>query len=127
MRVPDLRARGQAIVEVALALPVLLLLIHAVVGMGQVHAAGLALVHASREGARALAVGRGAAATLGEVRRHLAPLDPGGRTEIDLSGEQATSGERVRVALSWQYPSPWRWLGLPEHLPLQAAATMRRE
>ncbi|MEB3205196.1 MAG: TadE/TadG family type IV pilus assembly protein [Candidatus Sericytochromatia bacterium] len=127
MRVPDRRLRGQAIVEVALALPILLILIHAVLGVGQVHAAGLALVHASREGARSLAVGRGATVTQGEVRRHLAPLDPSGQTRIAFEGDRAEAGALVRVTLSWDYPSPWRGPGLPEFLPLQASATMRHE
>ncbi|MEB3298189.1 MAG: TadE/TadG family type IV pilus assembly protein [Candidatus Sericytochromatia bacterium] len=114
-------------IEVALALPLLLLLVRAVMGLGQVHAAGLALIHASREGARALAVGRPAPAVVAEVRRQLAPVDPKGQVQVVLEGERSEPGEPVRVVLEWAYPSPFAWVGLGEPLPLHAMATMRRE
>jgi Flp pilus assembly protein TadG len=52
------REDGQAIVEVALAMPLLLLLITAIVQFGSMYGAYTTLVDAARTGARELALGR---------------------------------------------------------------------
>jgi len=49
--------RGQAIVEMALVLPILLLIVFGIIEFGRLYACDLAINNAAREGARAAALG----------------------------------------------------------------------
>ncbi|MGE5653202.1 MAG: TadE/TadG family type IV pilus assembly protein [Bacillota bacterium] len=49
--------RGQAIVEMALVLPIFILLVMGIIDFGRLYNAQISITHASREGAREAAVG----------------------------------------------------------------------
>jgi Flp pilus assembly protein TadG len=119
--------RGQAAVELALVLPILLLAALAVVQVGLFARDRLVLEQASRAGAREAAV----TADEEQVRRAVlaaAPgLDPGGiAVEVVRAG---SAGDPVAVSL--RYPDPVRvpfvgWL-FPTAVELRATATARQE
>jgi Flp pilus assembly protein TadG len=94
------RDGGQAAVELALALPLVFVMVLASVQVLLVARDELAVVHAAREGARAAAV---AADPIGEgtsAARAAAGLDP-----QRLNVTVATSGERVTVTVRYTAPT----------------------
>jgi Flp pilus assembly protein TadG len=62
------RQAGAAAVELALVLPILLLLVFGIVDFGRAYNAQISLTQAAREGARARALGADAAATTARVQ-----------------------------------------------------------
>lgn len=116
---------GQATVELALALPVIALLMLLVAQLGLVVRDQLLVVHAAREAARRAAVdpadpnGRSAALRAG-------PLDAD-RLQVRITRPPAEGGE-VRVRLSYRSPTAAPIIGplLPDIL-LRGGASMRRE
>jgi len=109
--------RGQATVELALVLPILVLLLAGVVWVGQLMATQLQLEHAAREGARAAAVEPAAASSLaaGAVTR----------VDSDFAASTSLGAEFVRVEVTVDVP------GLPiigvGGRTLRADVSMRRE
>lgn len=117
--------RGQAAVELALVLPLLVLLLLAVVQVGLVVRDQVLLTHAAREAAREAAVepspgGVRQAALLG------APLQAGRLTVETTSSSPADA--RVAVRLSYRASTDLQLVGalLPD-VALEARAAMRRE
>ncbi len=96
------RQRGQATVELALALPVIVLLILLVLQMALVAGAQVLVVGAAREGARAAAVeGTAAAAT------RAAQASPGmvsSRVEVDAQIDRSPGG-LARVRVTYRVPT----------------------
>lgn len=96
--------RGQSSVELALALPFLLILVLFVVQVGLVVEARILVTHAAREGARAVAVDPGVdveAAVLAAT-----PLDPV-RLEVEVVGSLVAGTEvtvRVRYSVATNTP-----------------------
>ena len=84
--------RGQATVELALVLPILVLILAGVVWVGQLMATQVQLEHAAREGARAAAVDPGAAVPRADEA--VARVDP------DFAASTSTGAEFVRVEVS---------------------------
>ena len=121
------REHGQAAVELALALPILLLAVLAVVQVGLFARARLVLVQASRAGAREAAVTADEERIRGAVAAAAPGLDPGGiGVEVVRAG---SAGDPVTVSL--RYPDPVRvpfvgWL-FPPAIELRATATARQE
>jgi hypothetical protein len=110
--------RGQAAVELALALPLVALLLLAVVQVGLVVRDQVLATHAAREAARAAAVGSPprAAALAGSGLR-------GDRLTVDVG-----RGELVRVAVRYRAPTDLPLIGpLVPDLTLRAKAAMRSE
>ena len=114
------RPEGQALVEFALVLPILLVFVFAIVFVAQIGVARLALEHAAAEGARA-----GALTDLdAEIRRavdaSVAPLQPDRvRMAIDPAegqGPRANDprGTLLRIRLDYSVPVPLGFVGLPE-------------
>ncbi|MEL7156074.1 MAG: TadE/TadG family type IV pilus assembly protein, partial [Actinomycetota bacterium] len=120
-------ARGQATVELALALPVVLLALLAVVQVGVVVHHRLLVANAAREGARAAAVDpTPEAARSGAVGA--GGLDPA-RLEVHLGPSAALStGDRVTVAVRYRSPTDVPLVGalLPD-VTFSSAVTMRVE
>jgi Flp pilus assembly protein TadG len=113
--------RGQAVVELALALPLLALLLLALVQLVVVVRDQLAVVHAAREGARAAAVsgapdGDGAAAA-----RKATSLNP-------LEVSVGHSGGSATVTVRYRSPTDVPLIGavLPD-IVISSTATMRDE
>lgn len=92
--------RGQAIVETALVLPIIVLLLFAVVEFGQVINQYLVLTAAAREGARAAAVSDDAAAQLA-VADSVASINTSGMTvSIVYPNGIREQGKPVTVTVS---------------------------
>lgn len=120
-----LRERGQATVELALLLPVVVVLLLAVLQVGLLGRDLLLVTHASREAARAAAVDgdpgaprRAAIASSG--------LDPD-RLEVHVRGRH-TAGTRVRVEVTYRAPTAVPLIGaLLGDRTLRTTVTMRVE
>lgn len=113
---------GQATVELALIMPLLILLALSIVQVGVLVHMRVLVTHAAREAVREAAVGSGpdevtiAAAAAG-------PLDPD-RLSVDLE----TSGERVVVSVHYDAPTEVFLVGpLLGDVGFDASATMRLE
>jgi len=123
-------SRGQALVEMALVLPLLLMLLWGVVEFGRIGHAYLVVTHAAREGARVGVVGASnddieevvmqRAASLAEERLSL---------EITPSPEQRFAGDPLWVEVSYELPMtiPLWGMALPNPYPLESNAVMRLE
>ena len=102
MSVSTLRSeRGAAAVELALVLPILILLLFGIVELGRGYNAKITLTHAAREGARALAVGGDAADVVARVESAMGPLtisDPA--TQITFSSP-CTPGAPADVTVTY--------------------------
>lgn len=125
-----MRDDGQATVEAALTLPVVLIALLLIVQVGIVVRDALALAQAAREGARAAAVSADDADARAAIVRAAGPLDSD-RIEIVMSpgaGERRR-GEPVAVELAYverlSIPIVSRFVSLD--LPLRATATTRLE
>lgn len=122
--------RGQATVEAALTLPVVLLGLLLIVQVAVVVRDALALAQAAREGARAAAVSARDDQARAAVLASAGPLDAH-RIEIEIEPAQAqrTRGARVTVRLSYaerlRIPVISRVVSMD--LPLRAQATMHLE
>jgi Flp pilus assembly pilin Flp len=115
---PRREERGQAAVELALALPLVALLLLAVVQVGLVVRDQVLVTHAAREAARAAAVGSPA--------RDAALAGSGLRA--DRLVVEVRRGELVRVTVRYRSPTDLPLVGplLPD-LDLWAKAAMRTE
>ena len=122
--------RGQATIEAALTLPVVLIGLLLIVEVGLVVRDALALVQAAREGVRAAAVFGTDDAAAVAVRRSAGPLDAD-RIEIDVAPptSERERGSEITVTLRYEerlrIPVVSRIASL--ELPLRSAATMRSE
>lgn len=124
-RRPARSERGQATVEVALALPVLVLALLLVVQVALVARSQILVVHAAREGARAAAVdGRPAAAE--RAARATPGLRPA-RLLVSASARRET-GSTVRVTVRYRAPTDVPLVGALLGEPqLEASVAMRVE
>ncbi|MDH7480265.1 MAG: TadE/TadG family type IV pilus assembly protein, partial [Syntrophomonadaceae bacterium] len=92
---------GQTLVELALLLPVLLLLLLGVVEFGRILMTYLMISHSSREGARLAAVGGSDSAVVQRVQDQAFLLDPDLLViDINPSGSR-TRGSSVTVTLDY--------------------------
>ena len=89
------RDRGQAAVETALVLPLLLAVVLALVQVGLLVRDHVLVVHATREAARAAAVDPTV-----ETATAAAELDPA-RLHVDIGGSRSAGG-RLRIAVSYR-------------------------
>lgn len=119
------RDRGQATVELALLLPVVVLLLLAVLQLGLIARDVVLVTHAAREAARAAAVdaapgaARGAAVAASGLRPD--------RMRVTASG-RAGPGSRVQVRITYRIPTAVPIIGalLPDP-SVTASAAMRVE
>jgi hypothetical protein len=120
--------RGQAIVEFALVLPVLLAAAFAIVLVTQVGIARLALQHAAAEGARTGALTNDDGAVRETIAAAVAPLDPHQVvTEIQPSAAERAAdprGSLLTVRSTYELPLP---LGALPRVVVVASAVRRIE
>jgi Flp pilus assembly protein TadG len=119
------RERGQATVEAALVLPLVVLLLLAVVQVGLLVRAEVLVTHAAREAARAAAVDAdpGAAANAAGLATTLDPH----RLTIHVQGRNG-AGSRVEIEVDYVAPTDVPLIGaLLGDVTLHARATMRVE
>lgn len=116
---------GQATVELALLLPVILMLVLAVLQVGLVARDQILVTNAAREAARAAAVdGRAGAAEA--AARQSGPLDPA-RLRVRV-GTRGPVGSTVRVEVRYRSVTDVALIGpLVGDVELRADATMRVE
>jgi hypothetical protein len=112
------RAEGQALVEFALVLPLLLVFVFAILFVAQIGVARLALEHGAAEGARAGALTNDDGDVTRAARAAVAPLDPD-QVRIHIDPGQITRpldprGTLLRVDLGYTVPVPLAFVGLPE-------------
>ncbi len=119
---------GQAIVEFALVLPVVLIFALAVVLVAEVGVARLALEQAAAEGARAGALTNDDARIRESVAAAATPLDPSRVSVIieppgDVPPRSASPrGSLLRVHASYAVPVPLGFVGLPRFVVETSAA-----
>ena len=117
--------RGQATVELALLLPVVVMVLLAVLQVGLVARDVVLVTHASREGARAAAVDPDAGAAL-EAARASSGLDPE-RLTVRSTGRRE-AGSRVTVVVSYRVRTAVPIVGaLVGDRTVRSSATMRVE
>jgi hypothetical protein len=123
---------GQAIVEFALVLPVLLATAFAIVLVAELGVARLALQHATAEGARAGALTNDDEAIRETLAAAVAPLPPDKvRTAIEPPESESPRNSDPRGALltvraSYELPIPLGFVGMPR-LVVNASAARRIE
>lgn len=94
------RQHGQALVEMAIILPLLLMLLFGIIEFGRVFNAQLVMSQASREGARTAAVGSSDAEVIDAVRNTSVYEDTELTIEITPSGDRER-GIPVEVTVSY--------------------------
>ena len=117
------RQHGQAVVELALVLPLACGLLLVLIEAGLVARDQIMVVHAAREAARVAAVDPAPAAAVAAAR------SSGGLDDmtVELRG-RAGVGSRVTATVRYREPGRIPVLGiLTSHLVLEASATMRVE
>jgi TadE-like protein len=114
--------RAQAIVEFALVLPLILLLIIAVILVGEVGVARLALEHGAAEAARTAALTNDDDLVRGTAAATVAPLEPS-RVSVTIEPPRnepprssSPRGSLVRVRLRYAIPVPLGFVGLPRFI-----------
>lgn len=119
------REHAQSTVELALLLPVVVLLLLAVLQVGLLGRDVLLVTHAAREASRAAAVdGDPGSARRAAIASSGLPAD---RVEVVVTGRDGV-GSRVRVEVSYRAPTSVPIVGrLLGDRTLQAAVTMRVE
>ena len=124
--------RGQAIVEFALVVPLLLVAILGVVLVAEVGVARLALEHGAAEAARTGSLTNDDELIRGTAAAAVAPLDA---TAVKVIIEPAANesprsssprGSLLRVRLRYSVPIPLGFVGFP-HLTVEGAAARRVE
>ena len=112
--------KGQALVEMLLVLPFLLLIFSGVVDMGLVYQRNLLVNEAAREGVRLAALGKDNRAILAAVQRYDSTLT----TTTSASGKKVTVTVKGTVALNTPL---MKKIFTPSPYPVQASATMLKE
>lgn len=124
--------RGQAIVEFALVVPLLLVVILGVVLVAEIGVARLALEHAAAEAARTGSLTNDDELVRSTVAAAVAPLDASSvkviiePTENESPRSSTPRGSLLRVRLRYAIPVPLGFVGLPR-LIIEGAAARRVE
>jgi len=113
----NLAERGQALVEFALVLPVLLVVALAIAELSELGVARLALEHAAAEGARTGALTNDDRLVRASVAAAAAPLDAS-NVDVVIDPPQAQRGSDPRgtlilVRLRYALAAPLSFIGLP--------------
>lgn len=120
--------KGQALVETALVLPVILAMLLGIFGFGRIFNAQLVITNASREGARLGALGRSDTKIKESVVKYLAGAalsDPA--TQVLVERSTSLDGAEVTVRLSYPFQTMFALPGVPSPLYLKSSAVMRLE
>ena len=127
------KRNGSAMIEMAVILPLLVVLIVGVVEFGRILMVKQVITNAAREGARAGAIkldDAGALSTaLSVSQNYLTSSGLNGTPTVNSSFLTTGGSSAIQVTISYNYDSSLTtWIpGIPGVLTLQAAAIMRRE
>ena len=127
---PRQRERGQALVELALVLPILLLVLMAIVDFGRVFHGHLAVTNAAREGARRAAVGASDSVVTAATVAAAAPLDSNIITvTISPAPSERYAGGSISVQVNYSLSilTPFMQAILPNPFPVVGRAVMIQE
>lgn len=118
------KRRGQAMVEFALVLPLLLSLLVGIVDIGYLYNHQLILTNAAREGARMGTLGHDEAEVLDDVKSYLTdsgftPMPADADIDVTIAGEQVTVDINTEV--------PWLFAMSGSPITLSATTKMRHE
>lgn len=122
--------RGQSLVELALVMPMVLLLLMGVVEFGRMFHTYLVITQGSREGARLAVVGESDAAIVERVREVTASLDQTMLTvDIQPGEDDRVRGVAVKVIVNFKLKLivPDVMDVIPDPLTISASTVMRME
>lgn len=94
--------KGQAMVEIAIIIPILLIILMAIFEFGRIFNAYLIITHASREGARSAALGSDDIQITQTVNNSITYLDTSKLT-ISISPSQSSRNRGTNVTVNLQY------------------------
>ncbi|MEN1760996.1 TadE family protein [Anoxynatronum sibiricum] len=126
------KENGQSLVELALILPIIVLLLFGTVEFGRVFYSYITVTSGVREGVRVAAIGKNDAEIEARIREAVTLAESDTRLQI-LSITPAEGsrppGVPVTVEIRYNMPLITPLIGdyLPNPVPLTASATMRRE
>lgn len=112
--------RGAAMVEMALVLPVLILLILGILEFGRAYNARITLTHATREAVREYSISADASAAESVLYAAADPLDTG---SISVGTTDCTRGEPTSVTAT--YPFTFSYLFGSSTITMTSTAVMR--
>lgn len=122
--------KGQALLEFALVLPLLVLLLFGIAEFGRMLGVYLSLQHAAREGARLAVTGASDYAVTERIIEAGVLLDPS-RTQITIGPPQTNRfrGDTVRISITYTFPVETPVIGqvVGGEVPLAASLAMRME
>lgn len=122
--------QGQALLEFALVLPILLLLVFGIIEFGIIFFDNLVITQAAREGARVGVVGGSDTEIRGIVEQSAGSLDLS-RMQIVIDPDQSgrSRGDSLKVEVYYNVPILTPIMGqlIPNPYPLEAAVIMRVE
>lgn len=119
--------RGQSVVELALVLPVLVLLLTGILEFGLIIHQYLAVTEAAREGARVAAVGQTDAQVNSKVTSAAPSIDAAKLTVTITPAAPRSRGSSVTVSVSAPVQSVTGYLQAVVPASVQGTATMRVE
>ncbi|MCL6477972.1 MAG: pilus assembly protein [Peptococcaceae bacterium] len=122
--------RGQAMVELALVLPILLILFMGVIEFGRIFHHYLIITNASREGARVAILGKSDDDIKDRVRFVASDLDSSElQISVDPDSAARKSGILATVDVSYRMPLVFPFFGafIPDPLTITSGTTMRME
>lgn len=121
--------QGQAVVELALVLPILLLILFGIFEFGRIFNADLVITNASREGARKAAVGGSDSEVASTVNSAIGLLDAASLVVTVTPSGSRTSGEQVSVQVDYSVDIivPVISSIVPNPFPLSSKTVMRIE
>jgi Flp pilus assembly protein TadG len=112
--------RGAALVEMALILPVLVLLLMGIFEFGRAYNAKITLTHATREAVRELAISGDPAEASATLAASVNPLDP---NLVSMSSTPCNRGEPTSVTAT--YPFTYSYLFGEGTITMTSTAVMR--
>lgn len=120
------RKRGQALVEMALVLPILLLLVFGIVEFGRIYHCHMTLTSATREGARAGSVGAKTEVVEQTVKDNLFGLN---EEKVSITIDSGSRGNpyEVEAVYSLEIITPVISLIIGENYEVKGSTTMRVE
>jgi len=122
--------KGQALVELALVLPILILLLMGTMEFGRIFHSYLVITNASREGARAGVVGLDDSGIKSSVRGVATSLSLSD-TQINITPGYGSRSRGVPLTVQVNYSvslvTPMLGVAVPNPFPLTASTTMRVE
>lgn len=117
---PRTRERGAALVEMALILPVLILLLLGIFEFGRAYNAKITLTHATREAVRELAITGDPAEATAALLASVSPLDT---DLVSMSSTACVRGEPTSVTAT--YPFTYSYLFGEATITMTSTAVMR--